>query len=81
LKKKATIAIEETRVAYKNYLTGSQLPLTAHVIEIMIMILFLILFFLVRIIGSWDGLILLGVDRIFGKNFISILFRIIIGIF
>lgn len=63
----ATIAIEETRVTYKSYLTGSQLPITVKVLEIGIMIFFLILFFIIRIIGSWDGQ-LLGVDRIFASK-------------
>ncbi len=70
----ACIAIEDTRIAYKNYLTGSQLPIKSTIIEIAIMILFLILFFFVRIIGSWDGLILLGVDRIFASKFVLCIF-------
>ena len=63
----ASIAIEETRVAYKNYLTGSQLPLNAHVMQIGIMISFLFFFFMFRIIGSWDSQ-LLGIDRIFSSK-------------
>lgn len=61
----ATIVIEDTRIAYKNYLTGSQLPMTALVLEIATMISFLVMFFFTRILGSWDNLDIFGVDRIF----------------
>ncbi len=69
----ATITIEETRVTYKNYLTGSQLPLMAKITEIGIMILFMALFFFIRIIGSWDGQ-LLGVDKVFASKVLLCLF-------
>lgn len=61
----ATIAIEDTRVAYKNFLTGSQLPMTARILEIIVMLTFLVLFFFVRIVSSWDDFNLFGFDRIF----------------
>lgn len=61
----ATITIEDTRIAYKNYLTGSQLPMRAPIIEIAVMLLFLVLFFFIRIVGSWDSIEFLGMDRIF----------------
>ena len=68
----ATIAIEDTRIAYKNYLTNS-LPITGSIIEIGIMILFLVSFFMVRIIGSWDTN-LFGIDKIFASKFILCIF-------
>ncbi|CAF0859038.1 unnamed protein product [Brachionus calyciflorus] len=61
----ATITIEDTRIAYKNYLTGSQLPMTAPILEIAAMLTFLVMFFFIRILGAWDGLELFGMDRIF----------------
>ena len=64
----AVITIENTRIAYKNYLTGSQLPMTVPVLEIIMMNLFLILFFIVRIYGSWDSIDFFGFDRIFASK-------------
>jgi hypothetical protein len=64
----ATMCLEDTRIAYKNYLTGSQLPMRASIIEIFIMFTFLVVFFAVRILGSWNEHDLighLGLDRIF----------------
>jgi hypothetical protein len=39
--------------------------MTAPILEIATMILFLIMFFLTRIIGSWENYTFLGIDRIF----------------
>ena len=63
----ATIAIEDTRIAYKNYLTSS-VSITGSVFEIAIMIMFLVSFFFVRIVGSWD--VDLGIDKVFASKFI-----------
>jgi hypothetical protein len=70
----ATITIEDTRIAYKNYLTGSQLPMRASIIEICIMMLFLIMFFVVRILGAWNGLEIFGMDRIFASKAVLCIF-------
>ena len=72
----ATIAIEDTRIAYKNYLTGSQLPMTAPILEIITMIIFLILFFLTRIVGSWENNDFIGVDRIFLSKSVLCIFML-----
>ena len=48
------MTIENTRITYKNYLTGSQLPIKIPILEIAIMISFLIAFFFVRIYGTWS---------------------------
>jgi hypothetical protein len=62
----ATIAIEETRIAYYKYFTGSKLPLRFQLIDILIMILFLVLFLVVRIVGIWNSYEeFAGSDRIF----------------
>ena len=64
----ASLVVEDTRIAYKNFLTGSQLPMTGPIIEIGIMISFLLAFFVVRIAGSWNHIELIelmGFDRIF----------------
>ena len=50
----ALMAIENTRITYKNYLTGSQLPIKIPILEICVMISFLMAFFFVRIYGTWS---------------------------
>jgi hypothetical protein len=73
----ATICIEDTRIAYKNYLTGSQLPMKASIIEIFTMMMFLIIFFSVRILGSWNEHDLMGyfgLDRIFVSKAVLCMF-------
>ncbi len=75
----ATIAIEDTRIAYKNFLTGSQLPIIGSIIEIGIMFLFLVSFFVVRIAGSWNNIELIelmGFDRIFVSKVVLCVFLI-----
>jgi hypothetical protein len=62
----ATIAIEEARIAYYKYFTGSKLPLRGQVLDILIMIVFLILFLTIRIHFVWNSLQeFFGSDRIF----------------
>ena len=71
----ATIAIEDIRVAYYKYFTGSQLPLRGQVIEIIIMVSFLIIFLTVRIFGIWNwNNNFLNVDRIYFSKVVLVIF-------
>ena len=67
----AAIAIEDTRIAYQNFLAGSQLPMTGPLIEIALMISFLVAFFMVRIVGSWDDVELMSADTGYDRIFVS----------
>ncbi|CAF4809739.1 unnamed protein product, partial [Rotaria sp. Silwood2] len=50
----ASIAFENTRVAYEKYCSQSSLPLQQAVFEIMVQTIFLALYLGVRIIGLWN---------------------------
>ena len=65
----ATETIENTRIAYKNYLNGSQLPVRFPIFEIFVMISFLVLFFWVRIYSTWNCTgDIFGLDRVFASK-------------
>ncbi|CAF1275673.1 unnamed protein product [Adineta ricciae] len=50
----ASIAFENTRVAYEKYCSQSSLPLQRAVIEVIVQTIFLALYLVVRIIGLWN---------------------------
>ncbi|CAF0874104.1 unnamed protein product [Adineta ricciae] len=50
----ASIAFENTRVAYEKYCSQSSLPLQRAVLEVIVQTIFLSLYLIVRIIGLWN---------------------------